>query len=132
MPTPSCMERSTNTFTCIYPAFLTEKSWSLSTIDSQTSSRSTQPEFEGAISPSPTNQILRIMKKDIIELLGVLAIAMTLVGCGVYAQRLEDDKAQLKEDVRRLMDTIDDEGDTDKYLCGPDYVERLWKWSHDQ
>ena len=53
---------------------------------------------------------------------------MTLIGCGVYAQRLEDDKAQLKEDVRRLMNTIDDEGDTDKYLCGPDYVERLWKW----
>lgn len=73
------------------------------------SSRSTQPKIEG-----------------------VLVIAMTLVGCGVYAQRLEDDKAQLKEDVRRLMDTIDDEGDTDKYLCGPDYVERLWKWSHDQ
>ena len=96
------------------------------------SSRSTQPEFEGVISPSPTNQILRIMKNGIIELLGVLAIAMTLIGCGVYAQRMEDDKAQLKEDVRRLLNAIDDEGDTDKYLCGPDYVERLWKWSHDQ
>lgn len=57
---------------------------------------------------------------------------MTLMGCGVYAQRMEDDKAQLKEDVRRLLNTIDNEGDTDKYLCGPDYVERLWKWSHDQ
>lgn len=72
------------------------------------------------------------MKRSIIELLGVLAIAMTLIGFGVYAQILEDDKAQLKEDVRRLMDTIDDEGDTDKYLCCPDYVDRLWKWSHDQ
>lgn len=72
------------------------------------------------------------MKRSIIELLGVLAIAMTLIGFGVYAQILEDDKAQLKEDVRRLMDTIEDEGDTDKYLCGPDYVDRLWKWSHDQ
>lgn len=72
------------------------------------------------------------MKRDIVELLGVLAIAMTLVGCGVYAQRLEDDRAQIKEDVRRLLNTIDDEGDTDKYLCGPDYVERLWKWSHNQ
>lgn len=57
---------------------------------------------------------------------------MLLVGCGVYAQRAEDDKAQLKEDVRRLMNDIDDGGDTDKYLCGPDYVERLWKWSHNQ
>ena len=53
------------------------------------------------------------MKKNIIELLGVLAIAMALIGCGVYAQRMEDDKAQLKEDVRRLLNTIDDEGDTD-------------------
>lgn len=72
------------------------------------------------------------MKKDIIEFLGVLAIAMLLVGCGMYAQRAEEDKAQLKEDVRRLMNDIDDGGDTDKYLCGPDYVERLWKWSHNQ
>ena len=48
------------------------------------------------------------MKKDIIELLGVLVIAMTLIGCGVYAQRMEDDKAQLKEDVRRLLNTIED------------------------
>jgi hypothetical protein len=30
------------------------------------------------------------------------------------------------------MNDIDDGGDTDKYLCGPDYVERLWKWSHNQ
>ena len=72
------------------------------------------------------------MKRDIVELLGVLAIATTLMGCGVYAQRLEDDRAQIKEDVRKLLNTIDDEGDTDKYLCVPDYVERLWKWSHNQ
>ena len=72
------------------------------------------------------------MKKDIIEFLVVLAIAMSHIGCGVHAQRMEDAKAQLKEDVRILLNTIDDEGDTDKYLCGPDYVERLWKWSHDQ
>ena len=72
------------------------------------------------------------MRRDICEMLVFLAIAMTLVGCGVYAQRAEDDKAQLKEDVRMLMNDIDDGGDTDKYLCGPDYVERLWKWSHNQ
>ena len=72
------------------------------------------------------------MKKDVCELLVLVAIALTLVGCGVYAQRAEDDKAQLKEDVRRLMNDIDNGGDTDKYLCGPDYVERLWKWSHNQ
>lgn len=72
------------------------------------------------------------MKKDIFSFLGVLVIAMLLVGCGVYAQKLESDKAQLKEDVRRLMNDIDDGGDTDKYLYGPDYVERLWKWSHNQ
>lgn len=70
------------------------------------------------------------MKKDIFSFLGVLVISMLLVGCGVYAQKLESDKSQLKEDVRRLMNDIDDGGDTDKYLCGPDYVERLWKWSH--
>ncbi len=70
--------------------------------------------------------------KSIYELLGVLAIAMLLMGCGMYAQRVEDDRAQIKEDVRRLLNDIDDGGDTDKYLCGPDYVERLWKWSHNQ
>ena len=41
------------------------------------------------------------MKKDIIELLGVLVIAMTLMGCGVYAQRMEDDKAQIDGHNRR-------------------------------
>lgn len=72
------------------------------------------------------------MRRYIMELLVFVVIAMTLVGCGIYAQRAEDDKAQLKEDVRRLMNDIDNGGDTDKYLCGPDYVERLWKWSHNQ
>lgn len=70
--------------------------------------------------------------KSIYELLGVLAVAMLLFGCGVYAQRVEDDRAQMKEDVRRLLNDIDNGGDTDKYLCGPDYVERLWNWSHNQ
>ena len=72
------------------------------------------------------------MKKSIYEFLGALAVVVLLFGCGVYAQRIEDDRAQIKEDVRRLLNDIDDGGDTDKYLCGPDYVERLWKWSHNQ
>lgn len=72
------------------------------------------------------------MKKDIIEFFGVLLIAVLLLGCGMYAQRVEDDRAQTKEDVRRLLNDIDSGGDTDKYLCGPDYVERLWSWSHNQ
>lgn len=41
------------------------------------------------------------------------------------------DIAQIKEDVRRLLNDIDDNNDLDKYV-GPDYVERLYKWSHNQ
>lgn len=58
----------------------------------------------------------------------IFALCLT-VGC---VHLIDRERSQIKEDVRRLLNDIDDGGDTDKYLCGPDYVERLWSWSHNQ
>lgn len=41
----------------------------------------------------------------------------------------EYDKQQIKEDVRQLMNDIDQYGDIDKYT-GSDHFERLYEWSH--
>lgn len=41
----------------------------------------------------------------------------------------EYDRAQIKEDVRLLMNDIDEYGDIDTYT-GSDHFERLYNWSH--
>ena len=41
----------------------------------------------------------------------------------------EYDRAQIKEDVRLLMNDIDEYGDIDTYT-GSDNFERLYEWSH--
>lgn len=41
----------------------------------------------------------------------------------------EYDRAQIKEDVRLLMNDIDEYGDIDTYT-GSDHFERLYEWSH--
>lgn len=41
----------------------------------------------------------------------------------------EYDRAQIKEDVRQLMNDIDQYGDIDTYT-GSDHFERLYNWSH--
>ena len=41
----------------------------------------------------------------------------------------EYDRAQIKEDVRLLMNDIDGYGDIDTYT-GSDHFERLYNWSH--
>lgn len=42
----------------------------------------------------------------------------------------EYDRAQIKEDVRLLMNDIEEYGDIDTYT-GSDHFERLYEWSHD-
>lgn len=42
----------------------------------------------------------------------------------------EYDRAQIKEDVRLLMNDIDEYGDIYTYT-GSDHFERLYEWSHD-
>ena len=39
------------------------------------------------------------------------------------------DNQQIKEDVRQLMNDIDEYGDIDTYT-GSDHFERLYEWSH--
>ncbi|WP_337385877.1 hypothetical protein [Prevotella sp.] len=39
------------------------------------------------------------------------------------------DREQIKEDVRLLMNDIDEYGDIDTYT-GSDHFERLYEWSH--
>lgn len=39
------------------------------------------------------------------------------------------DRAQIKEDVRLLMNDIEEYGDIDTYT-GSDHFERLYEWSH--
>lgn len=41
----------------------------------------------------------------------------------------EYDRAQIKEDVRLLMNDIEEYGDIDTYT-GSDHFERLYEWSH--
>lgn len=41
----------------------------------------------------------------------------------------EYDREQIKEDVRLLMNDIDEYGDIDTYT-GSDHFERLYEWSH--
>lgn len=41
----------------------------------------------------------------------------------------EYDNQQIKEDVRQLMNDIDQYGDIDTYT-GSDHFERLYNWSH--
>lgn len=41
----------------------------------------------------------------------------------------EYDRAQIKENVRLLMNDIDEYGDIDTYT-GSDHFERLYNWSH--
>lgn len=41
----------------------------------------------------------------------------------------EYDRAQIKEDVRLLMNDIEEYGDIDTYT-GSDHFERLYNWSH--
>lgn len=41
----------------------------------------------------------------------------------------EYDNQQIKEDVRQLMNDIDEYGDIDTYT-GSDHFERLYEWSH--
>lgn len=41
----------------------------------------------------------------------------------------EYDRAQIKEDVRLLMNDIKEYGDIDTYT-GSDHFERLYNWSH--
>lgn len=50
----------------------------------------------------------------------------------VQAQQLAEaqyDREQIKEDVRLLMNDIDEYGDIDTYT-GSDHFERLYEWSH--
>lgn len=50
----------------------------------------------------------------------------------VQAQQLAEaqyDREQIKEDVRRLTNDIDEYGDIDTYT-GSDHFERLYEWSH--
>ncbi len=70
------------------------------------------------------------MKKYIVESLLIASAGSFLAACDAYHTTV--DNAQIKEDVRRLLNDIDDGGDLDKYLCGSDYVERLYDWSHNK
>ena len=45
------------------------------------------------------------------------------------ATEAEYDRAQIKEDVRLLMNDIEEYGDIDTYT-GSDHFERLYEWSH--
>lgn len=59
--------------------------------------------------------------------LAFFALCLT-AGCACH---IEKDNVQIKEDVRCLLNDIDNNNDLDKYV-GPDYVERLYKWSHNK
>ncbi len=69
------------------------------------------------------------MRKYFLECLLILSIGSILTACDVC--HCSADNAQIKEDVRRLLNDIDNGGDLDKYV-GPDYVERLYDWSHNK
>lgn len=45
------------------------------------------------------------------------------------ATEADYDRAQIKEDVRLLMNDIEEYGDIDTYT-GSDHFERLYEWSH--
>lgn len=65
----------------------------------------------------------------VLRLASVAIFALCLTtGC---AYHIEKDYVQIKEDVRCLLNDIDNNNDLDKYV-GPDYVERLYKWSHNK
>ena len=68
------------------------------------------------------------MKKYIFESLAIFSLGLFCASCDVMHTASDADTAQIKEDVRRLLNDIDDNNDLDKYV-GPDYVERLYKWS---
>lgn len=69
------------------------------------------------------------MKKYVFESLLILSVGSFLTACDVF--HCSADSAQIKEDVRCLLNDIDNNNDLDKYV-GPDYVERLYKRSHNK
>lgn len=58
-------------------------------------------------------------------------IASTILAAVVTkkATDAEYDRTQIKEDVRLLMNDIEEYGDIDTYT-GSDHFERLYEWSH--
>ena len=58
-----------------------------------------------------------------------LSLAALCILAGCTANRPDTDAQQIKEDVRLLMNDIDNYGDIDTYT-GSDHFERLYKWSH--
>lgn len=62
----------------------------------------------------------------------VLALIASTALAAVSTKKAVDaeyDRAQIKEDVRLLMNDIDEYGDIDTYT-GSDHFERLYNWSH--
>lgn len=62
----------------------------------------------------------------VLALIASTALAIVTTKKAVDA---EYDRAQIKEDVRLLMNDIDEYGDIDTYT-GSDHFERLYEWSH--
>lgn len=64
------------------------------------------------------------MRHLIIALVSVLSI----VSCSTINQ-MRRDNAQMREDIRHLLNDMDNNGDLDAY-DGSDYVERLYNYTH--
>ena len=62
-------------------------------------------------------------------LAGLIASTTLAAVASKKATDAEYDRAQIKEDVRLLMNDIEEYGDIDTYT-GSDHFERLYEWSH--
>lgn len=62
-------------------------------------------------------------------LAGFIASTILAAVASKKATDAEYDRTQIKEDVRLLMNDIEEYGDIDTYT-GSDHFERLYEWSH--
>lgn len=62
-------------------------------------------------------------------LAGFIASTILAAVATKKATDAEYDRTQIKEDVRLLMNDIEEYGDIDTYT-GSDHFERLYEWSH--